>query len=164
METKICSKCGEYKLISEFHRQKSNKYGFSSWCKECTSLYGKIYRIANAGKIREHRANNLEYNKIYYEANRDRIKSMVAEAKAKNPEIQKAASQRYREANRGKCRSRSSEWQKIKISKLKDKYIIDKLSISTGLQKDAILSNPELIQLERLEIALKRKRKEITKK
>ena len=163
METKICSKCKEEKDFSEFHKQKSNKYGFYSWCKVCVSLYGKSYRIANADKIREYRTNNPEYRKIYYEANRERIKSMVASA-SNRKEVNRAASQRYREANRDKCRTRSLEWQKIKISELKDKYIIDRLSISTGLQSDTIRSNPELIQLKRLEIALKRKRKEITKK
>ena len=47
---------------------------------------------------------------------------------------------------------------------LRDRYIVDRLSINTGLQRDTIRSKPELIQLKRLEIALKRKRKEITKK
>lgn len=32
---KICSKCKKEKLISEFHKNKSKKDGFSIWCKDC---------------------------------------------------------------------------------------------------------------------------------
>jgi predicted transcriptional regulator len=34
-DSKICSKCGEKKLISEFYIRKSRKDEITSWCKEC---------------------------------------------------------------------------------------------------------------------------------
>ena len=35
MQTKICSKCGEDKPISEFHKDKSKRFGIVNRCKEC---------------------------------------------------------------------------------------------------------------------------------
>jgi hypothetical protein len=35
MKTKICLKCKEEKLITEFHKHSCRKDGFSDWCKQC---------------------------------------------------------------------------------------------------------------------------------
>lgn len=35
METKVCSKCGVEKPLSDFYKQANGKYGRHSWCKEC---------------------------------------------------------------------------------------------------------------------------------
>jgi Recombination endonuclease VII len=34
---KVCSRCHATKLLSEFHRQKSARFGRHSWCKECAN-------------------------------------------------------------------------------------------------------------------------------
>lgn len=41
METKTCSKCGEIKVVTEFHKKKNGKYGVASWCKNCSFLHAK---------------------------------------------------------------------------------------------------------------------------
>lgn len=46
METKLCTKCGKTKPISEFGLNKSKKDGLQSYCKECVKEYKKttLYR------------------------------------------------------------------------------------------------------------------------
>jgi len=39
MLTKKCVRCGETKLLDEFHRQKHGNLGRHSWCKDCYNLY-----------------------------------------------------------------------------------------------------------------------------
>ena len=43
IEKKICTKCGEEKLISEFYMQSSNQDGLDNKCKECHNEYNKQY-------------------------------------------------------------------------------------------------------------------------
>lgn len=40
---KICSKCGEEKPLSEFHKEKKGKYGVRAECKECTKKRHSTY-------------------------------------------------------------------------------------------------------------------------
>lgn len=44
MASKICSKCKKEKLFKEFHKNRSTKSGFSSWCKGCCSVAEKKYK------------------------------------------------------------------------------------------------------------------------
>ena len=63
---KQCSKCGEIKHISKFHKKQNEKYGVRKICKECRKEKSKIYY-----------KNNKEYidkrNKKYYEENKEEI-------------------------------------------------------------------------------------------
>ena len=34
-KSKVCNKCGEEKLLEEFHKQKTEKYGRQNRCKAC---------------------------------------------------------------------------------------------------------------------------------
>jgi hypothetical protein len=65
MDKKVCIKCSEEKLISEFNKYRVYK-GIRNICKSCCSLTGKIYRENNRDKINERK-------KIYRENNRDKI-------------------------------------------------------------------------------------------
>jgi len=52
--TKVCTKCGAEKDMSEFPAAKRNKDGLSSWCKSCASKYSKSKnypRITEGTKI-----------------------------------------------------------------------------------------------------------------
>ena len=51
--TKVCSKCGEEKSISEFHKDKSTKDGLKSYCKSCAKEYKKAYRHTKEGLARQ---------------------------------------------------------------------------------------------------------------
>ena len=97
METKICTKCSEEKMLSEFNKHKNKKDGLSLYCKKCR----KQYRSANREKI-------AEKNAQYYSANREK----VAQYRFANREkiLEKRA--QYRFANR----------EKIKNTQLKYEY------------------------------------------
>jgi hypothetical protein len=63
MPTKVCSKCGEEKDVSEFSIRKNRKEGLQSTCKLCD----KEYRLKNIEKRKEiakkYRLKNIEENK-----------------------------------------------------------------------------------------------------
>lgn len=49
MGTKICSHCGEEKMLSEFHKDKTQKGGYAARCKLCRrSLYDTDYSRTKA--------------------------------------------------------------------------------------------------------------------
>lgn len=54
-ETKICSKCGNEKDLSEFYKHKICKDGLRSACKECLKDQGREYN-------EEHKVEKKEYN------------------------------------------------------------------------------------------------------
>lgn len=51
-----CSKCGEEKSLSEFHKEKQGAGGLRSQCKKCRSDYSKKYRLTDKGKQARDRA------------------------------------------------------------------------------------------------------------
>lgn len=79
METKQCSKCGEIKLLVEFHKDKNNKTGHKNICRLCVTTYDKEYRKTNPGRQRE-----------WYKANAERLKAKDRERYKNNPEGRKA--------------------------------------------------------------------------
>lgn len=79
METKICSKCGIDKELSEFGKDKSKKSGYKSQCKKCVYEREKVYKIKNSNLIslkrRKYYLNNIDKEKfngvLYREKNKD---------------------------------------------------------------------------------------------
>lgn len=66
MQTKTCSKCGESKPLSGFHRDKSKRDGYTYQCKDC--------RRANLHRWRRSPEGNAKYNanqRRKYAATRD---------------------------------------------------------------------------------------------
>ena len=93
MDTKICTKCGEEKNLSEFSFRKDNNK-FRNECKKCRSLIecnnrkenielykkrSKVYYINNKEKI-------LKSVKQYYEKNKEKIKEKGKRYYIKNKE------------------------------------------------------------------------------
>ena len=89
METKQCTKCGEVKEISEFHKKKAGRH---SHCKSCVKEYYK----ANADKIKE-------YKKEYYKANADKIKEYKKEYRKANADKIKEDKKEYYKTNADEC-------------------------------------------------------------
>lgn len=90
---KVCTKCGVWKPLEEYNKQKRGKYGRCSECKECANKRQKQYYENNKDKIKERdrqwrennkeykkerdrqwRENNKEYYKEYYENNKEHKK------------------------------------------------------------------------------------------
>lgn len=191
METKICSKCGEKKECSEFYKNKRLKDGLEGICKNCRNSQAlqwrhenrervasktKEYRERNKEKIREkgkeyYREKGKEYHERYTKRERHRRKEILkilkmyiypdcrSYAERIRDNVKKWNSQNKDKIKQG-MRSRA---QKERLE-IKDRYVIKLCGRQLEMSSKGIRSNPELIQLKRLEIALKRKRKEITKK
>jgi hypothetical protein len=66
MKTKICTKCGIEKEVTEFSKQKHGKFGATSDCKECRRKIGKEFYKRNKIII------NKKHNN-YYQENKDTI-------------------------------------------------------------------------------------------
>ena len=49
-EQKQCGKCGEFKDLTEFHKDKSCKDGLARWCKECKAAAAKQSRKKRAAR------------------------------------------------------------------------------------------------------------------
>ncbi len=90
-KTKICTKCGKQKYLSEFHKSSANKKdGHKFSCKKCESEYHKKRYIKNKKSIL-HRAKNY----------RD-----------KNKEKRKQSNQKYYNKNKRKISKQSKRWKK----------------------------------------------------
>lgn len=62
--SKKCSKCGEWKIITEFYRDNRLLNGHRASCKDCEKLYIVTYRALHKEKLtkskKEYRASHLE--------------------------------------------------------------------------------------------------------
>ncbi len=108
MEKKICSKCVVEKDICEFGVNKSNKNGLRSQCKECCKIEGRLYRENNVEKrkktIKNWYEKNTDYNKEYYQNNKDSINRINQEWYYLNQERHYATSRLWHENNIDKVR------------------------------------------------------------
>ena len=97
---KTCTKCGETKPTTEFHKKSDTRDGLHSYCKSCRKASDKAYYEANKEKIKArdkaYREANKEKIKAYREANKEKIKARQRAYREASPEKVKA----YYEANR----------------------------------------------------------------
>jgi len=78
---KRCSRCGEVKSITEFHKQIASPDGLAGWCKACVRIYQKVYREGHREKMaakqrvyyKRHRAKVATYQKMYQDKHREKI-------------------------------------------------------------------------------------------
>jgi len=66
LQSKVCSKCGEVKLLEEFNKQKAKKDGRYPSCKTCVKEYNVQYDAANPEKRKELAAKRRAANPNYY--------------------------------------------------------------------------------------------------
>lgn len=96
IQTKRCSKCKQFKPISEFYRDQRRKDGHRSLCKVCHSKITKDYYQTKKGK----------------EVNRK------AESRYAKTEKGKAKKKRYRQRNPEQVKARNAVIKAIKDGKL----------------------------------------------
>jgi Recombination endonuclease VII len=70
MQTKICTKCGIEKKISEFYKYPNGKFGVRADCKKCQLLYAHEYYFKNWD---EKRKINNKYKSEHKEQNKNSI-------------------------------------------------------------------------------------------
>jgi 5-methylcytosine-specific restriction endonuclease McrA len=127
---KTCTCCNEIKLKTSFGKDKSNRDGLTSQCKECRRLATKKWALANpekvklanrsqyyknniekasfkANQVRQYRLNNpdkyLEYVKNYRLVNAEMILNRDRQNRLNNPEksVIKAHKRRFNKLNNG---------------------------------------------------------------
>jgi hypothetical protein len=63
MTTKTCSKCGDAKVFTDYHKNRLGKHGLSAQCKECISNKMKAYYKNNTEKRIDYRRHYCKNNK-----------------------------------------------------------------------------------------------------
>lgn len=116
---KRCSKCGEWKLRDQFHKNRCAKDGLALWCKACRSKAGSEHRSLNRDAIRErkrqHYANNREVererNHNRYIKNREVRLEYARQYRSDNRETIASKALEYRIEHREEARQRTSRWR-----------------------------------------------------
>lgn len=130
---KTCTKCGEYKPIDDFWRQKDKKDGRASWCKDCKRFARAEYNRINSDEVRAKRiahyaANHdaytlarrkyeeanreklADWRRAYYAANRERMNRLNSAWHAKNRGAVCARLARYYAANTDRAKALLAIW------------------------------------------------------
>jgi hypothetical protein len=120
-KSKVCKKCGKEKLLEEFYKDKTCKYGRTRNCKLCF----KQYREANKEKLVAYREANKEkakeYQKQYREANKEKCAEKRKQYYQDNKEQVCEKAKQYHEANKEKRKQYNQE-NKEKIAEWGRQY------------------------------------------
>jgi len=122
--TQACTKCGESKLLSEFHANPRNKLNVRKICKACTSEHMEKKYQENPEKLRaktaKWRKENPDVYKAYMDAyhleNREALNEYRRQLRLRNLEREREKDKRYLKNNRAKvyaknARRRAAETQ-----------------------------------------------------
>ena len=105
--TKVCTKCGLEKPLSEYYNQKGQKHGKQPRCKACQKEYRQQYYQSNRETIlirtAEYQKNHPEVgrrsNKKYQETHKDEINRRARLRDAENPEQRALIRRKAKDAN-----------------------------------------------------------------
>ena len=99
---KTCYKCKEDKPFEMFHKSKTIKDGFASYCKPCKKAQDAQYRKDNPEKV-------AESQKKWAQANPEKVKAIRKKWKQANPEKKAAIDKKYEQANPHKKRAANAK-------------------------------------------------------
>lgn len=105
MENATCTKCGQTKPISEFHRRSDAPCGHASHCKACRKKKAAGYYVENREKI-------LEKTGAYQRADPERSAAYVRKWRAANPDKVYEANQRTIQRDPEAWRERRRKWSR----------------------------------------------------
>jgi len=115
---KVCSKCGETKLIFKFSIDKRNLKGRTNICKDCQSREYLKYYYRNRDKIlfkiKECRdtikGERSIYSKNYREKHKERLKKKAQKWYKSNKKAIKKRNLKYYQENKEACKQRRKLW------------------------------------------------------
>ena len=111
MGMKICSKCGDEKPLSQFHKRVAAKDGLHPHCKTCACLrareYGKSYYEQNKDA---RKAYAREHGSVYRANNKEAIRERRVLIRTANLEQRLKQESEYRKNNREKIAETSTRW------------------------------------------------------
>ena len=102
MKMKYCSKCGETKSRSEFHKNRTTKDGLKSWCKECC----RAYQQSDTG-IAVNQRSGLKFRRNNLEKTQERSRISGKKYRLDYPDRVKATKKKYRDENKEKTKASS---------------------------------------------------------
>jgi DNA repair exonuclease SbcCD ATPase subunit len=121
-KSRVCTKCGEEKLLEEFYKNKSGTYGRQSYCKLCNKQYRQENKEKKAEYHKQYRQNNrerlLEQKKQDYQENRESILESQKQYRQNNKERIAEYGKKYRKENK----ERIAEYLKQYRKENKERY------------------------------------------
>jgi len=184
--TKQCVNCNEEKEIKLFTPDKRSPLGVRNTCKKCTKILrgkyqkeyyqlnkekkkeaARLWKLNNEDKVVEYKK---EYAKLEYvkQKNRDRSNKSYHDNDGKRKQYLKT----WYYQNVDTVRKSKRDWFRknigIEMSKkreeihgLSDSYLKDRIRIQYGINAESLKYNPEIIELKRFELKVKRYIKQI---
>lgn len=136
MDTKVCTKCGEEKALTDFHRHKRNKTdGRQSNCKTCRAQY-----------VKENFEKEQKRKKEWYENNKERAKEKNRINYIKNKKERNEKGKEYYYKNKEKLSEKGKEYynknREIILEKQK-KYVEENRERLLQYKKDYYEKNKE---------------------
>lgn len=101
-KTKRCPKCGQYKELSLFYKNKGRKDGYSALCGECQRKFHRAYYYKNIEKVRKR---YREIDKKFRLENPEKIKAWSKEYRQKNRDRVNAQSRKHGRTTKGRFQS-----------------------------------------------------------
>ena len=144
---KTCTKCGETKPFSQFHKKSASKCGYKPRCKACIQEESMSYYKDNRTRMNEYnkawadanRDRNLEFKARYRDKNRDCIRQKSREYSAAHPEIGRNSVLNYR-ARKAAASGRLSNGLGNRLMSIqKGKCACCRKPISNGYHMDHIM-------------------------
>jgi hypothetical protein len=127
MESRICTKCGKEKEISEFSKKYKTKKGeqkYQTKCKECVNEDMISYR-------ENHVQDRVEYDKKYYDKNKNKILNYKKKYHIENKDVILIKKKKYRDKPESKL--------------IQKEYRLNNKEYLSYLQKDYRLNNREYL-------------------
>lgn len=104
-QEKTCTKCGEAKSLTEFHRQKSLPDGHKCYCKPCC-------KAINAARYEAKREELRDKQRSYYLLKSDEFKARAKKRYQADPEKWKREVRAWQSRNREKASRYKAKWTK----------------------------------------------------
>jgi len=158
METKTCTKCGECKPLTEFHKQKDKKDGLRSHCKACvlSPEHLEKAKVRAAKRLLQNPENVRASAAIYRAKNKEKISACGKKWFAQNREKNYSTGALWRKNNPEKHKLIAAKSARKKIEELSPAYVA--LTLDTPVSK----ASPELLALKREQILNLRALKALT--
>jgi 5-methylcytosine-specific restriction endonuclease McrA len=116
---KMCSRCKETKLLTDFHRQPHRKDGRKGVCKSCMIVYSAKYYQENGERIRhkvaEYRVKNIDKIKQYFKKLHTKRPRRNLEWREKNPIKSAIQRKRFYAKYCESIKAKANEWRRTHL-------------------------------------------------
>jgi hypothetical protein len=140
MTEKKCSKCGEWKLFEEFHKDKTKKDGREYRCRSCKNG-------SDREKYKEDPEKHRQRTRKYRETNPEKCRESKRKHYEANREKENIRCQEYRKANPDKMKSLRKNWCEVNKehrAEYNREYYENNRDIILAKQSEYSKANPEI--------------------